>query len=287
MKNFNLSQLNLGLSSSKTFANYDAGIIIGGLAAIILLCVASGFSSGGSNFFHIPSLLLVLGGTIAATVMQFPWSEVVQASKSMLSTLQKTEYNPVARIRYFVKLSQIVKTKGILFLEEESRYQNDNFLRKGFLLVADNSPADLIHRVLETEHKSILDHTNRSIQVIECMGAYSPALGLIGTLIGLIQMLSSLKDPAVVGPAMALALVTTFYGAILANLVFIPIAGKLRGHMEKSFLMRQLAIEGILGLSRLDNSLVVEQKLMSYLPTYYGEQPSLGIKRPETRMANE
>ncbi len=249
-------------SSSK----YDKGIVFGaGLSCMLIL---AGVASGGSvlKFLDVPSFLLVIGGTIGAVMIHFSFEELGHAWQQFKKVLRIQSYDPVGRIEYMVRLAQAVKANGPMHLEHEAGRLEDNFLRMALELAVDNQPADDIRRILETERRTSIEHASKAVQVFETMGAYAPALGLIGTLIGLIQMLGALDNPAAVGPAMSLALITTFYGAIAANLIFIPIAGKLRNRHEQESLMKALTIEGTISLSKQEGSIMMEQRLQSYLP---------------------
>ena len=245
---------------------FDRGIALGALISggLLLVCLFSGGSLG--NFIDLPSFLLVIGGTFGATLVHYSMEDLGHAWAAFRAVLRLGGGDPGDRIRYLIRLGQAVKSQGVVFLDQEARSVSDGFLKMALELVADGQPADDVRRILETERTTASDHSVRAIQVFETMGAYAPALGLIGTLIGLIQMLGALNNPAAVGPAMALALVTTFYGAIAANLVFIPIAGKLRLRNQEELTLRAITIEGALSLGRQENSIMMEQRLQSYLP---------------------
>lgn len=244
----------------------DRGIIAG-----IVLCIfviGAGVLVGGNplNFVSFPSLIIVLGGTIAASLVHFSLYDLEQARQAMRSVLLTRQNHAHERIQDIVRMAHAVRHHGLLKLEAESRTAQDPFLRKALELVVDGQSGDEIKHILETEIRVINDRSARAVQVFNTMGSYAPALGLIGTLIGLIQMLGSLENPATVGPAMSVALITTFYGAILANLFFLPIAGKIRNRAEEDSLVKALTIEGALGLGRQENAIVIEQRLQSFLP---------------------
>ncbi len=244
----------------------DRGLVIGVGITLVLLII--GCSSGGSalNFFHLNSFLLVIGGTIGATLIHFSMQDLRYAWEALRAALASKPYDPDGRIRYLVKMAQLVRASGPMVLEREARGLNDQFLKKAFELAVDNQLPEEMRRMLETEMRTSHEHATSAVQVFETMGSYAPALGLIGTIMGLIQMLGALSDPATVGPAMALALLTTFYGAILASLICLPLAGKLRKRLEEEATLKALSLEGALGLNKQENAVILEQRLQSYLP---------------------
>lgn len=238
-----------------------------GVGLCVVLILAGVLGSGrGLNFIDIPSFLLVLGGTLGAGLVHFSWPDLRTAGRALREILIEKTYSPVGRIRFFVELSGAVRRDGFLTLEREARTCGDPFLRKALEISVDGHSSDDIRRTLEIESRCAADRAYRSIQVFETLGNYAPAMGLIGTIIGLIQMLGDLGDPAKVGPAMALALLTTFYGALIANVFLLPVAGKLRNRSEEESVLRSVTIEGIVSIANRDNTIVLEQRLQSFLP---------------------
>lgn len=245
---------------------YDRGVVIG-LAVAGLLLLLGVFLGGRDYPLASPiSLLLVLGGTIGATLINFSLKDLQSAVQKAITTIYLQISDPRSRILYLVQLAHRVRKEGLLVLEQDAQKQDDGFLKVALELAVDCPESDDLRRTLEIEVQSTLNRSLRPIQVFETMGTYAPALGLIGTLIGLIQMLGSLSDPTTVGPAMGVALITTLYGAILANMIFLPIAGKLKIRAEEEALVKTLTIEGIIAITRQENPLVVEQKLQTFVP---------------------
>jgi chemotaxis protein MotA len=171
---------------------------------------------------------------------------------------------PQERIEYLMALSQQVKERGILILEEHATEGNDDFLRLGLTLVVDGHNVEEARRILTTEMRTSTDQAWRSVQVWETMGNFAPAMGLIGTLIGLIQMLGALQDPTTVGPAMSMALVATLYGSISANLIFFPIAGKLRLLAHEREQSKHITLEGLMSIAQRENPMILEQRLRGF-----------------------
>jgi chemotaxis protein MotA len=244
----------------------DRGVV-GGLVFTGLLLLVGFFLSGTENFLASPlSLILVLGGTIGATLIQYNFSDFQQALQSACSIIYLKVNDPRSRILFLVQLAQKARKQGILVLEEAAQNAEDSFLKTALGLAVDTSDPEDLRRTLDIEVASSFNRSVRPVQIFEAMGTYSPALGLIGTLIGLIQMLGALNDPATVGPAMGVALITTLYGAVLANMLFIPIAGKLKLRAEEEALVKSVTIEGIIAVIKQENPLVVEQRLQTFIP---------------------
>lgn len=244
----------------------DRGALWGIGLCVVLISVGVLGSGRGLNFIDLPSFLLVLGGTLGAGMVHFSWPDIRTAGRACRDVLFEKTYAPLQRIEFFVALSGAVRRDGFLTLEHEARRCGEPFLRKALEISVDGHSSDDIRRTLEIESRCAADRVWRSIQVFETLGNYAPAMGLIGTIIGLIQMLGDLADPAKVGPAMALALLTTFYGALMANIVFLPVAGKMRNRSEEESIVRAITIEGIVSIANRDNTIVLEQRLQSFLP---------------------
>lgn len=238
--------------------------------SLVLVFLGMVLSGHILNFFDISGLLIVLGGTFGATLVNFSLADMRYAFRALKSVLNAMREDPIARIADMVRLAQVVKRGGLVALDREASGTSDAYLRLALELAADGKPQEDIRRILETENKMASLRAKRAIQVFETMGSFAPAMGLIGTLIGLIQMLGNLNNPATVGPAMAVALVATFYGALLANIVCLPIAGKLRVQIEEDNVLKAITIEGVLSLRREENPVVVEQRLQSFLPIAVG-----------------
>jgi chemotaxis protein MotA len=235
---------------------------LGIVAGIALFAVTTG--GVPSRFLNLEGILIVAGGTIAATLLQFSLSDVRLAFKAVRSTLNEVPASSHERMEHLLDLSRRVKEQGVLVLEEESESESDDFLRLGLMLVVDGRQFDDIRRILRTEIDTSRNRTMRAAQVWETMGNFAPAMGLIGTLLGLIQLLGALQNSAVVGPAMSMALVATLYGSVAANLCFFPLAGKLRLAAQEREEQKNIAMEGVLSLARLENPMMLEQRLQSF-----------------------
>lgn len=253
------------------------------IATVVGLVVGIGFivgaiSFGGSvlQYMDLPSFVLVVGATLAATMVNYRLDELLQGVRLLRVAAGQHHFNPEELIGLVVRLAEKARREGLLAMEEEADRLKDPFLRKGIQLVVDGTDPELVRNILDIELTFIEERHRRGQAIFESLAAYAPAFGMIGTLVGLIRMLGKLDDPATVGPAMALALLTTLYGAILAYLVFSPVAGKLRVKNEDEVMMREMMIEGVLSIQAGENPRIVEEKLRSFLPPARRKRPGQG-----------
>jgi chemotaxis protein MotA len=244
----------------------DITTLVGIFSAFTL--VLSAIAMGGSMaiFINLPSALIVVGGTMGATMINYPLRDMLKVLSVVKNAFfhKKTTANEV--ISTFVTLAGIARREGILALETKINEMGDEFLQKGMQLSVDGLEPGSIKEILDTEIMAIQDRHKLGADIFTTLGTFAPALGMIGTLIGLVQMLRTMDDPSTIGPAMAVALLTTFYGALLANILFIPIAGKLRNRSSEEVMMKELMTEGIMSIAKGENPRVIEQKLNAYLP---------------------
>lgn len=223
---------------------------------------------GGSlgAFIDIPSIMIVVGGTIAATLVAYPLPKVKEIIKLTQKVFKERQSNPNEVIESMIELANKARKEGLLALEESSAGIDDDFIKKGVMLVVDGTDPDLVRTLLETE-LDFLEERHKSGQgLFETMGSFAPAFGMVGTLIGLINMLKKLDDPSSIGPAMSVALLTTFYGSFLANMIFIPIANKLKVKSREETLEREIIVEGLLSIQAGENPRIIEEKLKAFLP---------------------
>lgn len=249
---------------------FDKSVLYGFAIAVCLIAAGAVLSGSVLQFLDPASFLLVLGGTVGATMVQYSPRDLREAYEAARQVTFVSSLRPVERMREFVRISQRVKQDGLLVLEDECQYVRDPLFKVGLEIAVDGQPEHDIKRILETEIITTNDRSSRAVQVLQTMGTYAPALGLIGTLVGLIQMLSKLNDPASVGPSMSLALVTTLYGAFLANIVFLPIAGKMRVRLEEEALVKAMTVEAVLSISRQESPIILEQRLKRFFPGFRG-----------------
>ena len=236
--------------------------IIAGISAIVISIYLGGTLDA---FIDLPSMFIVVGGTIAATLINFPISDVLSVSGVVKNAFLYKLQAPSEAITKLVQYAEMARREGILALENEAETIKDSFMQKGIQLAVDGTAPDLIRSILDTELSYLEDRHKLGQGIFEAMGTFAPAFGMIGTLIGLINMLKTLDDPTQIGAGMAIALVTTFYGAVMANLVLLPIAGKLKNRTERESLIKEITIEGIMSIQAGDNPRVVEEKLKAFL----------------------
>ncbi|MCP3849052.1 MAG: motility protein A [Gammaproteobacteria bacterium] len=244
------------------------GIISG--FALILSAILLGGDFG--TFINIPGMMIVFGGTISATLLTFPLKDIITAFKSAFIVFGTDKQHPEQLIQSMLQLTQLSRRKGLLALADVKT--NSPFLKRACNLIADASNEQMIRHVLRTEINSMKARHYNVQDVFKKMATYSPAFGMLGTLIGLIQMLSTLDDPDTIGPSMAVALLTTFYGSLLATVVFIPIAGKLKSRTMFEVINLEIMFEGAICILKDNNQLSVYEKLSSYLPRK--QRPSMG-----------
>jgi chemotaxis protein MotA len=244
----------------------DIATIIGIISAFGLVIGAIIIGSPITLFIDIPSVLIVFGGTIGATLINYPLKELLGVIKVASQAFFHKMRSAAELIPILVEAARKARVEGVLSLEAMINEIDDDFLKRGLQLAIDGTEPELINQIMETEMNYVAQRHKVGASILDVMGAFAPALGMIGTLIGLIQMLQSMSDPSAIGPAMAVALITTFYGAIIANLICIPIAGKLKLRSEEEILQKELIIAGILSIQSGDNPRVVEQKLNNFVP---------------------
>jgi chemotaxis protein MotA len=244
----------------------DIATLVGIFTAFAL--VLSAIFMGGSMgiFINIPSMMIVVGGTLGATMINYPLPDMLKVVKVVRNAFFHKKSTTTEIIANFVTLAGIARREGILALEGNAGEMRDEFLKKGMQLSVDGLEPGSIKDILETEVVAIQDRHKLGAEIFTTLGTFAPALGMIGTLIGLVQMLQTMEDPSTIGPSMAVALLTTFYGALMANVLFLPIAGKLRNRSDEEVMIKELMTEGIISIAKGENPRVIEQKLNAYLP---------------------
>ncbi len=244
----------------------DISTLIGIISGIGCIVFAIMQGSGLGTFIHLPSMLIVIGGSLAATLINFPLPEVLKMVSAAMKVVMSPSFDPTAPVPNLVTYAEKNRREGLLSLEDSLDDIEDDFLRSGMRLIIDGTDPDEVREIMETELEYLAARHKRAQQLFLAMAKYLPGFGMIGTLIGLIAMLKTMNDPATIGPSMAVALITTFYGALLANLIFMPIAGKLKTRTEDESLMRRIVLEGIIMIQAQTNPRFISQKLLVYLP---------------------
>jgi len=235
--------------------------IVGGLGVII--------GAIGTDklvvFVSLPSFLIVVVGSVGAFLVNYPFADVKIFISVLMKTLKYKTAEPDEIIPMLIDFGGKARRDGILVLQQESKNIDNTFLSKGIQLAIDGTEPQMILKILETEVEYVKERHRLGAEMSTAFGTYLPALGMIGTLVGLVLMLQSLDDPSTIGPSMAIALITTFYGALLANLIFLPMAGKLKKRSADETLLMEVMIEGIVSIASGDNPRIMEQKLHAFL----------------------
>jgi len=248
--------------------------VVAGISFILLAMLLGGVPI--TTFVHLPSMMIVVGGTTAATLINYPLKDVLGVVGTLRNAFFFEEHKPTEMIELLVGFATKARREGILTLETELDNVDDPFLVRGIRLAIDGTAPELIQDILTTELSNVESRHSLGQGVFLMMGTFAPAFGMIGTLIGLIAMLRSLDDPSNIGQGMAVALITTFYGALMANLIFLPLSGKLKTRTAGEVLMKEVIIEGILSIQSGDNPRIVEQKLKAFISPQLREEVSRG-----------
>jgi chemotaxis protein MotA len=260
----------------------DLATILGLGAGASLVVTAILLGGNLFAFVDLPALLLVVGGVMATTLIMFPMRTVIGSIRVAIKAFRDDTWNLDAIIDQMVSLSRLARTNGILALEDAEKNIRNPFLRKGIQLAVDGNEEELIRFIMATDLGFTKERHAIGQKVFRQMGYMGPAFGMIGTLVGLVKMLRTLDDPASIGPAMAVALLTTFYGALIANLVCLPIANKLEFRSREEALAKQVITEGIISIMQGANPKVLKDKLEAFVPPNLrgGARPGLTPRGP-------
>lgn len=264
----------------------DITTLIGlvGCAGAVFYGIVSGDQGMAAiqNFWDMPSFLIVIVGCLMCMMtMSDSIGGFVNSLKSFLLTMKVAESNEAETIHKIIDLANVARKEGLLQLEEAAGDIDDDFLKKGIMLIVDGTDQELVSSILETELDCIEQRHNKVIGFWDSLAGMGPAWGMIGTLIGLINMLKLLDDPSSIGPNMAVALITTLYGSLIANWISIPVATKLRAKNRKEIMMKEVVCEGILSIQAGENPRVIEEKLKSFLAPSDRNTMADGDAKPE------
>lgn len=244
----------------------DIATIAGILTGVFLILWSILKSGQLTAFIDVGSIMIVFGGTIGATLINYPLSDVLSVIGVIKKAFLHKAPDPTETIKNIVSFAEVARREGILALEDKIKEIDDPFLKEGIQLAVDGTEPELMKTILDTEIESLQLRHELGAGIMKTMGTFAPAYGMIGTVIGLILMLGTMSDPSSIGPSMAVALITTFYGAVLANLLFLPMAGKLETRSSQEVMIKELVKEGVLSIQSGDNPRIVEQKLVSFIP---------------------
>lgn len=217
------------------------------------------------NFLHMQSALITFGGSFCSVLIGYSVTDYINGLKSFKLIFKVPALDTNQVIHKIIELSNIARKEGLLSLEEAAEDLDDDFMKKGILLVVDGTDPELVRGIMETELTSIEARHKQKMAFWQDLAAMGPAWGMIGTLIGLVNMLKNLSDASAIGPNMATALITTLYGSLLANWICIPVSNKLKAYNEAELMIKEIMVEGLLSIQAGENPRVIEEKLKSFL----------------------
>lgn len=262
--------------------NVDLMSLIGWILSIILMVVGMVLNKVGGtdgvpvsyviemkqimSFVDPTSIAIVIGGTLATLMVSFPAKMFTQVPKHLKIVMFPTKYSPITYIDQLVEFAKEARISGLLALESKLQEVEDEFLKSSLLMVVDAVDAEKVKQLLDAKMEYLDDRHAQAVGFYERGAQLAPAFGMIGTLIGLVNLLGSLSEPDKIGPAMAVALITTFYGSLLSNVLFNPIATKLKARHEEEFLCKMIICEGVQAIQAGDNPKFIREKLLQLIP---------------------
>ena len=242
----------------------DFASLAGIISGIVLIITAILMSGNVNEFFDVPSIMIVMGGTVSSTLLTFQFKDVFTAFKAAYFVFTHKKHDPNNMVATMIKLSEISRRQGLCELGNIKT--TSAFLKKACGLIADVSKEEEMRSALRTEIESLKMRHFIVQDIFRKMGMYAPAFGMLGTLIGLVQMLRNLQDPSLIGPSMAVAILTTFYGSILSTMFFLPVAGKLKSRTIVEVINLEIIFEGAICILDNNNPFIVYERLSSYIP---------------------
>ena len=243
----------------------DIATLTGILVSFGLVIVSILVGGDGSWFVNAPSLMIVCGGTMGATLLAYPLKEVLSVFRVVKNVFMHKSQIVSELIPLISEFAKKARQEGILSFEAQLDEIEDPFLVQGIQMAIDGMESSAIEDVMTTEIIYLEERHRLGSEIFTTMGTFAPAVGMLGTIIGLVQMLMQMEDPSQIGAPMAVALLTTFYGTLLANLVFLPIAGKLKTRSKQEILVKQMVLQGVISIQSGDNHRIVEQKLKAFI----------------------
>lgn len=217
------------------------------------------------RYVDVASAIITFGGSFFAILASYSLSDYIAGLKSFLLVFKAPTSDVKGMIQKIIDLSNVARKEGLLSLEEAAGDLDDEFMKKGILLIVDGTDAELVRGIMETELVSTEGRHKKKIEFWENLASMGPAWGMIGTLVGLVNMLYEMDDPSSIGPSMAVALITTLYGSLLANWICTPVASKLKSNNANEIMIKEIMIEGLLSIQAGENPRVIEEKLKSFL----------------------
>ena len=243
----------------------DLGTVIGVVLGLALIVMAIMLGGSFGAYVDVPSIIIVVGGMTASVIASFPLAKVLKLPKVLKITLRSSKADANVLIEQMVKFAEVARRDGILALEGMTEEMEDDLLVTGIKMAVDGTDPELIEQILEADVDNMVIRHESGKGILDAAGRYAPAFGMIGTLIGLVAMLANMEDPSAIGAGMAAALLTTLYGAIFANVLFLPLADQLAVKNDDEILIKTIIIKGVMSIQSGDNPRVVEQKLRTFL----------------------
>ena len=261
--------------------------VVGMLAGVACIVISIMTSGNIMDFFDPGSIFITIGGTLCATIASSSVERLRRLMKALKIAMRNQPIDLNQDIEVITNIASVARRDGLLALEEQAENMKDPFLKKAIMLVVDGSDPELIQSVLDTELSMTKARHAEIRAILDAAAAYAPGFGMIGTLIGLINMLKNLSDMSSLGSNMSVALITTFYGSMLANLVFGPLSKRLKTLGEKEYLQKELLIDGVLAIQNGENPRIIKEKLNSYLPREDTERKGGAAKNAERAASAE
>lgn len=240
------------------------GIVLGAVMVVFGIISSGGVAALG-NFYDLPSIIITVGGSLSGLIGSYTLKETMGYIKGFSYAMKDPKIDNGTTISKIIELSNVARKEGLLALEEVAQTLEDDFMQKGILLIVDGTEPELVRGIMETELINMDERHKAGAGFFETWAALGPAWGMIGTLVGLVNMLTNLNDSSTIGPNMAVALLTTLYGSLIANWLCTPVANKLKDINSKEYQMKEIVIEGLLSIQAGENPRVIEEKLKSFL----------------------
>ena len=255
------------IARSARSRTFDGATILGLGGALVLISIAIILGGSWGAFIDVPAMLIVLGGTVTVTTISFNLSDIRTTQSIVAKSLFKATRDAGEAARNVISLAETARQSGTLALQDHLVVlRNEPYLVRGLTLVVDGTPGAEAERLMRKELHAIADRHAKGASVLRRAADVAPAMGLIGTLVGLVQMLGNLEDPASIGPAMAVALLTTFYGAVLGNMILAPLAGKLERKSDDEALVNEVYLLGVSSIGRQESPRRLETLVNTILP---------------------
>lgn len=235
------------------------------LGMLIFGIISAAGIGGFPNYLDAPSAIITFGGALAATLLSVTMSDFIAGLKSITLIFKAPSTNTTDMIKKIIELSNVARKEGLLSLEEAAADMDEPFLKKGILLVVDGTDPDLVRDIMQAEMDNAEARHKTIVGFWDTLAALGPAWGMIGTLVGLVNMLNNMSDASSIGPSMAVALITTLYGSLLANWICTPTSNKLKADNAIEMIQKEVMIEGLLSIQAGENPRVIEEKLKSFL----------------------